>query len=166
MQGLIMFIIVVINFILQSTVFQYTRIFGVMPNTALIIVVCIAILKGKHIGGVIGLLAGFIQDIMFSQTIGPNALVLFFIGYLVGMTDQKLYKDSLFIPFIITAISTLAYHGLYYVLMFFLGTNIRFTYFFKRIVLIEILYNSILAIPIYKWFSKIFTVPSIRFGKR
>lgn len=166
LQGLIIFIIIVINFILQCTVFQYIHIFGVIPNTTLIIVVSIAILKGKHIGGLTGLFAGFIQDIVFSPTIGPNAFVLFFIGYLVGMTDQKLYKESLFIPFIFVALSTLAYHSLYYVLLFFLGENIRFAYFFKRVVLIETLFNSILALPIYKWFSNIFTVPSIRFGKR
>lgn len=161
-----MFIIIVINFILQCTVFQYVNILGIIPNTTLIIVVSIAILKGRHIGGVVGLFAGFLQDIMFSSTIGPNAFVLFFIGYLVGMTDQKIYKESLLVPFIATVLSTLAYHSLYYVLIFFLGSNIRFSYFFKRVLLIEMLFNSILAMPIYKWFLNIFTVPSIRFGKR
>lgn len=161
-----MFIIIVINFILQCTVFQYVNVLGIIPNTTLIIVVSIAILKGRHIGGVVGLFAGFLQDIMFSSTIGPNAFVLFFIGYLVGMTDQKIYKESLLVPFIATVLSTLAYHSLYYVLIFFLGSNIRFSYFFKRVLLIEMLFNSILAMPIYKWFLNIFTVPSIRFGKR
>lgn len=161
-----MFIIVVINFILQCTVFQYASIYGVIPNTTLIIVVTIAILKGKHIGGLIGLLAGFLQDILFSPTIGPNAFVLFFIGYTLGMLDQKLYKDNLFIPFVFTAISTFAYHSLYYVLLYFLGVSVKFSYFLKRIVLIEIIYNSLLSMPIYKWFSNIFTIPTIRFGRR
>ena len=161
-----MFIIIIINFILQCTVFQHIRILGIIPNTTLVIVVCIAILKGKHIGGVIGLFAGLLHDIMFSSTIGTNALVLFFIGYLVGMVDQKLYKESLLVPFIFTVISTLGYHGLYYVLMFFLGNTVRFSYFFKRVILIEMLFNSVLSIPIYKWFLNIFTIPSIRFGKR
>lgn len=166
MQVLIMFIIVVINFILQCTVFQYASICGVIPNTTLIIVVTIALLKGKHIGGLIGLLAGFLQDILFSTTIGPNAFVLFFIGYFLGMLDQKLYKDNLLIPFVFTAISTLAYHSLYYVVLYFLGTSLKFSYFFKRIVLIEIIYNSLLAMPIYKWFLNIFTIPTMRFGRR
>ncbi len=161
-----MFLIIIVNFILQCTVFQYVRILGIIPNTTLVIVVCIAILKGRHIGGTLGLVAGLLQDIMFSSTIGTNALVLFFIGYLVGMADQKIYKDSLLVPFIFTIISTLGYHSLYYVLMFFLGNTVRFTYFFKRVILIEMLFNSILAIPIYKWFLNIFTIPSIRFGKR
>ncbi|WP_072743376.1 rod shape-determining protein MreD [Sporanaerobacter acetigenes] len=166
MQGFIMFMIVLANFILQSTVFQYLGIFGVIPNTTLIIVVCIAILKGKKVGGVVGVLAGLLQDIIFSTTIGPNAFVYFFIGYFVGMIEQKFYKESSFIPFIFTAISTIVYHGLYFVVIYFLGIKIHFPLFLKNVVLIEILYNSILAIPIYKWFSNIFVVPSIRFGRR
>mgnify|MGYP003016086923 CR=1 FL=1 len=161
-----MFIIIVVNFILQSTILQSINILGIVPNTTLVIVVSIALLKGKRTGGIVGLLAGLLQDIIFSPTIGPNAFVYFFIGYLIGLSEQKVFKDSLFIPFIFTIITSLAYHGVYCVFMYFLGTNIRFHFFLRDSVLLETLYNSILIMPIYKWFSNIFTVPSIKFGRR
>lgn len=166
MQILIIFIIIIVNFILQSTIIQNLNILGVVPNTTLIIVASISLLKGKRTGSIVGLGAGLLQDIMFSPTIGPNAFVYFFIGYFLGLSEQKIYKDSLFIPFVFTILSTLAYHGVYYILMYFLGVNIRFRFFLRDTVLLETLYNSILALPIYKWFSSIFTVPSIKFGRR
>lgn len=165
-QAFIISLITILNFILQSTVIHHFSILGVLPNTALIIVVCIALLKGKRAGSIVGLVAGLLQDIIFSPTIGVNALVYFFIGYIVGMNEQKISKDNLFIPFIFTALMTLVYHVCYFVLIYFLTIKVSLSSFFKSVVFIELIYNSLLAIPIYKWFSTIFIVPSITFRRR
>ncbi len=73
-----MALIIIGNFILQSTVFSQISIFGVVPNTGLIIIVTIALLKGRRIGGVVGLLVGLLQDIIFSPVIGVNGFIYFF----------------------------------------------------------------------------------------
>ena len=166
MNIFIIFLIIAINFILQSTILTYVSIFGVLPNTSLIIIVVIALLKGKKAGGIVGLLIGLLQDIIFSSVIGVNGFIYFFVGYFVGMAENKLSKDNMLIPFIMTAGATVGYHLLYYLFMFFLGHDIAFSVFFKKVVLFEMTYNSLLSILFYKWFSKIFIVPSIRFGSR
>ncbi len=160
-----MFIIIIVNFILQSTIFQHIAILGVVPNTALIIIVSLALIKGREIGGLIGLLVGLLQDILFSKTIGPNGFAYFFIGYYVGKSGQKVYKESLIVPIVFTAISTGVYYLLYYILMYFLSKNISFGFILKNVGIVEIIYNTVIAIPIYKWFLKIFTIPSIRFKR-
>lgn len=160
-----MLIIIIVNFILQSTVFQHIAIFGVVPNTALIILVSIALIKGEKTGGIIGLIIGFLQDLFFSITLGPHAFVYFFVGYCIGKAEQKVYKDSMFIPIIFTAISTIAYYLLYYIIMYFLSKKVSFTFMFKNVGIKELVYNCILIIPIYKWFLKIFTVPSMKFRR-
>ncbi len=161
-----MLLIIIGNFILQSTVLSHINIFGVAPNTGLIIIVAIGLLKGRRFGSIIGLIIGLLQDVIFCPVIGVNGFVYFFIGYIVGMTENKLAKDNLLIPFLATAISTIVYHGLYYIFMFFLGYNIDFSAFFKNVVILETLYNSLISMLIYKWFSNIFIVPSIRFTRR
>jgi rod shape-determining protein MreD len=161
-----MSLVIVINFILQSTIFSYIRIFGVLPNTSLIIIVVIALLKGKKTGSIVGLIIGLLQDIIFSPVIGVNGFIYFFIGYFVGLAENKLSKDNMLIPFIMVAGSTVVYHLFYYLFMFFLAHNIFFSDFFKKVVFLEIIYNSLLSILFYKWFSRIFVVPSIRFGRR
>lgn len=166
MNILIIFLIIIINFIFQSTVLPYFSIFGVLPNTSLIIIVVISLLKGRKTGSVVGLLTGLLQDIIFSPVIGVNAFIYFFIGYLVGMAENKLSKDNLLIPFIMTIGATIGYHLFYYLFMFFLGHSINFSIFFRSIVIFEIFYNSLLSILFYKWFSKVFVVPAIRFGRK
>ncbi|WP_236909269.1 rod shape-determining protein MreD [Clostridium sp. Cult3] len=166
MDFFIMALIIVVNFILQSTIFSHISIFGIVPNTGLIIIVVIALLRGRRTGGIVGLLVGLLQDIIFSPVIGVNGFIYFFVGYFVGMAEDKLSKDNLLIPFIMTAGTTIAYHLLYYIFMYFLGYGLNFSIFFKDVVILETLCNSLISILIYKWFSKVFIVPSIRFGRR
>lgn len=166
MNILAIVLIIIINFILQSTILPNINIFGILPNTGLIIIVAIALLRGSKAGSIVGLIIGFLQDIFFSPVIGVNPLIYFFIGYSIGMAENKLSKDNILIPFILTAIATIFYHLFYFLSMYFLGHNISFVVFFKKVVLFEMIYNSILSMLLYKGLSKIFIVPSIRFGRR
>lgn len=162
----ILIIVVLLNFFLQSTIFPYISILEVVPDTALLIVIAIALLRGKYYGGFIGLAMGLLQDIIFSPVIGINAFIYFFAGYTIGIIENKLSRDNLFIPLLFSIIGTIYYNFTYYTFMFFLSKNIPFLSFTKNIMLIEILYNGVLAIPVYKIFSKIFVEPTIRFGRR
>ncbi|CCQ98390.1 conserved membrane hypothetical protein [[Clostridium] ultunense Esp] len=166
MITLITLLIIIINFILQSTILHYFNIFDVVPNTSLVIIIVIALLRGKKTASIAGLIAGLLQDIIFSPVIGINGFIYFFVGYFVGMAENKLSKDNILIPFIMTLISTICYHLVYYLFMYFLSFNIPFFAFFKNVVVIEMLYNSLISIILYKWFSRIFVIPSIRFGRR
>ena len=166
MSILILAVVVLLNFILQSTIFPYMAIFGVVPNTALLIVMFISLLKGKYYGGFIGIIVGLLQDIIFSSVIGINSFIYFFAGYLTGMAENKLSRDNMFIPILFSLIGTIYYNFTYYTFMFFLSENIPFLSFSKYIMLIEMLYNIVLAIPIYLVLSKIFVEPTIQFDRK
>ncbi|SCL84114.1 rod shape-determining protein MreD [Sporanaerobacter sp. PP17-6a] len=164
LRWLIILCIVIFNFILQSTVIPHIAVLGVVPNTALIIVVSLAILNGKREGAVVGIIAGFLQDIFFSPVLGVNALIYFLIGYFIGIMETKIYKDSLIAPFIFISLGTVIYHLLYFIIMYFLSMNSYFYDLIRNVIIIEIIYNVILSIPLYKWLLKKFTVSSIKFG--
>ncbi|HEY8362705.1 MAG TPA: rod shape-determining protein MreD [Tissierellaceae bacterium] len=166
MTAVIFILAILISFVLQTAVFPYIRIFGVEPNIALLVVISIAIFKGRFYGAFLGLIVGLIQDVLFSPVIGVNAFILFFAGYFVGLIENKLIKENIFIPIILSILGTIYYNFLYYVFMFFLSKNISFLSFTNDILLVEIIYNGVLSIPTYKIFSKIFFVPKIRFGSR
>lgn len=166
MTSLIVFLIIIINFILESTIIHHFDIFGVVPNTALIITVIVALLRGKRLGSVVGLISGLLEDIIFCPIIGINAFTLFFTGYFVGLMENKLSKDNILIPIISSLISTISYHLMYSLFLYFLSYDISLVNFFKKTVLIEMGFNGFISIFLYKWFSKIFVIPSIRFGKR
>lgn len=166
MRYFIIAIIVLVNFIIESTILQHISIFGVVPNTSLIIIVCISILTGKKTGSVLGLLLGFLQDMFFYDVIGVHALIYFLIGYTIGLTDKKVFKENLFLPFVFTALSTITFHMIFYVFMYFQSISIDLIRFIKNIVIIESIFNSILSVFFYKQFLKLYRQPNITFGKK
>ena len=166
MNILVVILTIVINLILETTIIPYFDIFKVVPNTGLVIVVVLAILNGKTAGSIIGLIIGLLQDIMFSPVIGIKSFIYFFIGYFVGIAETKLSKDNLLLPIIMTILSTFGYHLTYYIFMFFFRYDISLSKLLKEVVLIEIIYNSLISIPVFKLLSKLFVAPKIRFGKK
>ncbi|WP_176718789.1 rod shape-determining protein MreD [Caloranaerobacter ferrireducens] len=158
-----MILLIIFNFVLQTTIFQHLRAFGILPNTTLIILVCISVLKGKKVGSFTGLIVGFVQDILFFNVIGINALIYFTVGYLIGSINDKIYKDSSFMPFVLTAFSTVFYHLVYSFFMYFLTVNYNYFYLVRKIIFIELIYNSLLSVFIYKLVVKLQKKPSISF---
>lgn len=163
---LLFIVVILVNFFLQSSIFPYMAILGVVPNTALLIIMSISLLKGKYHGAFIGLAMGLLQDIIFSPIVGINAFIYFFAGYILGIIENKLSRDNVSIPFLFSIIATIYYNFTYYIFMFFLSKNIPFLAFAKNIMVVEIIYNAILSIPIYMIFSRIFVEPTIKFNRR
>ncbi|WIV10599.1 rod shape-determining protein MreD [Proteiniborus sp. MB09-C3] len=166
MRYFIIAIIVLVNFLIKSTILHHISVFGVVPNTSLIIIVCLSLLAGKKTGSVLGLILGLLEDMFFYEVIGVHALIYFIIGYLIGLTDKKVFKENLFLPFVFTVLSTFAFHVVYYVFMYFLSINVDFISLLKDIVIIETILNSVLSVFFYKQFLKLYRQPQISFGKK
>ncbi len=163
---LTLIIIILTNIIFQSSILPYFTLFGFTPNTGLILVIIIALRQGKYYGGFFGLGLGLVQDILFGHAIGVNALVFFIMGYVIGMIQDVLDIENIVIPIFSSIVGTIFYNFSFYIIMFFLSKDIPTEIMMKNVFSIEILYNAITAALIYKLFSKIFVVPSLRFGKR
>ncbi|MGF7056498.1 rod shape-determining protein MreD [Brassicibacter mesophilus] len=166
MRYFIIVVTVILNFLFQSTIFQYFGILGVVPNTSLILIISFALLSGKRTGATLGIFIGLLQDIFFCDVIGVNTLIYFIIGYLVGLTDQKVFKENIFLPFVFTGLSTVFYHIMYFFFMYFLSINVQFMKLMNNIVFVEIIYNSIISVFIYKQILKIYAEPRMSFRKR
>lgn len=166
MTNFLIVLSIIVNFIFQSTILPYFEIFRVVPNTALIIVVVLALAKGKYYGGIYGLIIGLIQDIMYSTVIGINAFILFFAGYFIGFVEDTFARDNILNPIAFTALTTVYYNILYSLFLYFLSRNINFITAVRSVFSFEVIYNSIVSIGIYKLFQRIFSQPVIRFGKR
>lgn len=156
MRPIIISLIVIFNLILQSTVLQWVKIYGVVPNTALILVICLAIYSGKNKGATIGFFVGILNDIIFGRILGLSALVYMIIGYLVGLMDQKIFKENLIIPFILTAFATVFYEMINLLLIYLLGYRIELLNIMKKMLITEVIYSSILSPFIYFYVSKLF----------
>lgn len=152
MNGYLITLMILCNFILQATVLQHFRIAGILPNTALIIVITISILYGRKKGITAAITAGLLQDIFFSEALGINILIYIFIAYLIGGLESRVFKDNYITPLLLICLSTFFYHSTYFVLMHFLRHSVTYLSVLKTIVFAEIIYNSILGIIFYRVF--------------
>ncbi len=159
-------LVVIINLILGTTIFPYISVYGVVPNLSLLVVMFIGAYKGRTYGGILGIIIGLINDILFSSIIGINALILFFAGYLVGLVEDRIIKDNTVIPIILALAGTIYYSFVYYIFMYFISSGLDFFSYAKTKLLIELIYNLAISIPVYKIFSKIYTSPQIRFANK
>ena len=157
---------IILNIIIQATLIPHIGVFGVVPNTAIVLVVMIALKKGRIYGSVFGRLAGLLQDILFSITLGVNAFILFFIGYFVGFAYDSLTKESGINHFIFTALSTVFYNSLFSLFQFFLSRDINFVEAVKSVFSFEVIYNGIIAVLLFMLVQRIFIQPNLRFGRR
>lgn len=163
MNILILVLLIVINLIFSSSIAPYISIMEVVPNTSILLLVSVCLLRRNLNGGIVGLVIGLLQDVIFGSTIGVNALVYFIIGYGVSNSDKRISRDDLFIPVVISMGMILIYNLLYAVIIYFTGVEVSLFNYVKHKMVIELIYSAILMIPIYKGLSKIFTTPTIRF---
>lgn len=79
---------------LQSTLLNFLTVWGIKPDLVIILVTFNAFLRGPREGALTGILGGIFEDLAAGSYIGMNALTMMAAGYLAGLTESKLYKDS------------------------------------------------------------------------
>ena len=118
MRIIITTLIVVLNFILQTTLFPYLAIQGVFPNTALIIVTSYSLLRGSKEGALVGAGTGFLMDVFFHTYIGFYTALYLLIGLIFGRSQRSFFRENYILPIIFCAIATIFYQAVLYVSSF------------------------------------------------
>lgn len=144
------FLVLIINFVLQSTLFQLLKIRGVIPNTAIIIIVSMSLLRGSREGAVVGFCSGLLQDIFFGYIPGYYAVLGLACGYLVGKFNKGFYRENYILPILLTCLSTLAYESVVYVTGPLFSGNTNYIFFLFNLIFPEAVYNAVFTIIIYR----------------
>jgi len=150
MRPFVVGLLLLLNMILQSTLFQHAAILGVLPNTALLIVVSYAILRGDVEGALVGFFAGLLQDIFFGRYIGFYAACGAVTGFICGKPFKDFFRENYLLPLPLVGISMLTMEIVFYVFHFLLFGQTDFWYYFRKIILPETVYTVFLSIPAYR----------------
>ena len=148
-RAITLFIILIINLVLQSTVLQYFRVNSVIPNTAVVIVVSMSLLRGRAEGCVTGFAAGILQDIFFGSSLGYYALFGILTGLIVGRFNHNYYRENYALPVFLCFISTAVYESAVFLTGAFFDGYLNYFYFFINIIP-ESVYTAVSAIIIYR----------------
>jgi rod shape-determining protein MreD len=142
--------LIVINYILQSTVLQSLKIAGVSANFTLILVIVVTIVYGIEKGLFAAVVSGLFVDVFLSMAVGLNLFILVIITVLISIIGRPLFTGNKLTLVFMTAISTVIYHLMYFFFMYFLNKGVSISEVMTQIVPIEIVYNSIVCVMAYQ----------------
>jgi len=152
--NIILVITAFIIYYLQSNFFVWFNISGVMPNLFVILALFIGLFSNQIMGTAYGVGIGILLDLLIGNKIGVNAISLGIIGFLSAIFDKNFSKDSratiMFMVLGSTAVFEIIKLLLNYVV---LSTNVEIINFII-ILVIEIIFNLILAIILYPLIQK------------
>ena len=142
-------IIFIFVYLLQANFFTWFNIDGVMPNLFVILMLYIGLFIGRSSAIAYGMIFGILIDIFISRKLGITSIMLSVIGIIANLFDKNFSKDNRITIMAMVGVCTIIYEiAVYFLNYIILDINIEILAFTK-ILIIESLYNVILAIIIY-----------------
>lgn len=148
-RNIILFLVILCGFVLQTTLFQALNFGGISPNILIIITVSYGFMRGKKYGMIVGFICGLLMDIFYGDVLGFYALVYLYIGAANGVFHSIFYQDDIKLPLVLILASDFAYSFTCYVLLYLLRRRFDMIFYFKKIIIPEIVYTIFVTVFIY-----------------
>lgn len=146
---LISALLVIVCFILQSTIFKSLSFGGIVPNLMIILTASFGFMRGEKTGLLFGFFCGLLADIFFGDVLGFNAMVYMYIGYMNGKFSSIFYPEDIKLPLVLILGSDLSYSLLNYVILFLMRGRFHIKYYFMNIMLPEMVYTIMVTLFLY-----------------
>ena len=144
------FVMMIILYLIQTTIFNKITVAGIKPNVVIILVVLIGYKYGKIPGMLMGFFMGLFLDLTESDYIGYYSLIYLIIGYLVGFSNKLYTNDSTLIPLGLVGDSDFMLNFLIFITGFLLRNRLDLPYYMMRIILPEVVYTIIVSVLLYR----------------
>ena len=139
----------IIIYILQSNLFSWFRIAGIMPNLFVIFILFISLYANKYMGITYGIICGLLLDLFIGKRIGVTAIMLGVVG-IAGMIFDKNFSKENRITIIIMVLAVTAIFEVGTCILNYIITETFVEFLpFIEILLIECFYNVLITIILY-----------------
>lgn len=149
LRKVLTFILILLCFVLQSTIFPSLSFAGIVPNLLVILTASFGFMRGDNTGILIGFICGFLYDIFYGDILGFYAMIYMYIGFLNGKFNRIFYPEDIKLPIALIVISDLSYGMICYILMFLLNGKFHFWFYLKNIILPEVVYTIVITCVLY-----------------
>jgi rod shape-determining protein MreD len=150
-----------IAFILQFSLLNLVSVFGVTPNLILCLLIFITYKYNDGMkSALIGIPFALLSDLVGGQYVGVSALALFLLCLAVSYFGRDLNRETLWTLLTVTAIGTVTYYFLSWVIMTILGNPSTFFGLLKFLFLALPL-NMFVSVVAFLVFSRVYR-PKIR----
>lgn len=140
-------------FLVQSTLLNELRLFGVTPNLILCLVAVFSFWFDGPAAAGLGIFFGLLQDLCFGELIGTAALVLYLISQGIRMIKHLFYRDNLLSVFFISLLSTAVYELVYWLIQAVMGGTAHILYMLSILPLL-LIYNCLATVVMYLIFRR------------
>ena len=154
-RKVVLFFIITICYLLQTTIFHWISFANIVPNLMIIIVSSFGFMRGRKEGLFVGFFCGLIVDIFCGFYIGVYALIYMYLGYINGLFQKRFYPDDIKLPLLLNGGSDIVCNLVIYILMFLLRSRFHFLYYLQAVILPELVYTMIVSIFLYILLLKI-----------
>ena len=149
-QKLLQFLLIIICFVLQTTIIKEIALANIAPNLMITLPVLYGFFNGRRNGIYVGFTTGFIFDIFYCEILGLNAFIFMLIGFFSGFFKEHYNKEEMIIPLIAVLIGDFSYGFINYVFNFLLRNRLDISYYISNIILPEVVYTLFISILVYK----------------
>lgn len=150
-------LLIIICFLLQTTIFQWIDFGGIVPNLMIILTASFGFMRGERTGLLFGFFCGLLVDIFFANVLGLNAMIYMYIGYTNGKFNRVFYPEDIKLPLFLILLSDFSYGFIYYFVLFLMRGRFQIVYYFIHIILPEMVYTiliTLLLYPLILWLNK------------
>lgn len=141
-------------YFLQANFFTWFNIAGIKPNLFIVFILFIGLFIGNKLGFVFGLILGIYLDLLIGKSIGISGIMLAIVGLIGEYLDNNFSKDSR-VTLILMVMGSTAVYVLGAYIFQILRWNMAIEILpFIKIVLIEVIFNSVLVIILYPLMQK------------
>ena len=155
LRKIVLFFIISICFVLQTTTFRTLSFAGIGPNLLIIVVSAFGFMRGKKEGMFIGFFSGLLIDIFCGFYLGIYALLYMYIGYCNGFFQSRFYPDDIKQPMISIAGSDFIINIIIYMILFLTRRRFSFGYYLMNVIVPELVYTMVITIFLYYILLKI-----------
>ena len=142
-------VILVVCYLLQSTVFPHLALASIKPNLLIVITASFGFMRGSKAGMLVGFFSGLLMDIQFGNILGLYALIYLLLGFANGLFRQAYYDEDIKLPLVLIAASEFLYGLIVYLLMFMLRSEFHFIYYLSHNIIPELIYTIVVALGLY-----------------
>ena len=149
-RKVITFFIILISFLLQSTLFVKLKFGAVSPNLMLVVTSSFGFMRGRKSGIAVGAISGLLVDIFWGQLLGFHTLLYTVIGYLNGSFERLFYDEDVKLPIVLISASEFLYGICIYVFVYMLQGDFAFGTYLFSIIIPELVYTILVTLILYQ----------------
>ena len=141
--------LILVFFVLQTTIFPMLKISSIIPNILIILVSCSGFMQGDREGMFVGFACGLLLDVCSFDIFGFYTILYMLIGFLNGLRHNFFYLKDFKLPAIMIVSSDLVCCFATYFFLFLLRSRFEFGFYFLNIILPEVVYTLLISVIIY-----------------